>query len=289
MTIAACYVSSEGVVLGADSTSTMFVPTPDGQSGGNHHLNFAQKVFEIGNGGSLGITMWGMGAVGDLSHRTLIARYADSIEQKPYLSVAEAAVQFAATFWGEYSRRLQAPLARFRELRAKPATEITGEEQQEMYEWQHRLSGGFCLGGHSSSDRQAESYEIIYRPDLTAAPVPLPLNTGSAYFWGCPNIIHRILYGVDDDQFTSILASGKWTGTDQELLDLFMAKRLAQPYDLPLREAIDWVNTIIYATIKAMKFSHYFPVCGGPIEIALISSDRPFRWVKHKSFDEALL
>ena len=28
MTIAACYVSAEGVVFGADSTATMFVPGP---------------------------------------------------------------------------------------------------------------------------------------------------------------------------------------------------------------------------------------------------------------------
>ena len=55
-----------------------------------------------------------------------------------------------------------------------------------------------------------------------------------------------------------------------------------------LPEAIDWVHTVIYTTIKAMKFSHYVPICGGPIEIALISSDRKFRWVRHKRFDEAL-
>ena len=37
-----------------------------------------------------------------------------------------------------------------------------------------------------------------------------------------------------------------------------------------------------------MKFSHYLPVCGGPIEIAVISTDRNFRWVRHKRFDDAL-
>jgi len=46
MTIAACYLSGEGVVLGADSTTTMFVPAMDpGAPGADHHYNFAQKLF----------------------------------------------------------------------------------------------------------------------------------------------------------------------------------------------------------------------------------------------------
>ena len=42
MTIAACYLSPEGVVFGADSTTTI----------GDHHFNFGQKIFELGDGGS---------------------------------------------------------------------------------------------------------------------------------------------------------------------------------------------------------------------------------------------
>lgn len=58
MTIAACYLSSEGVVLGADSTTTMYVSAPGPHpTGGEHHFNFAQKVFQIGSEGTLGITM----------------------------------------------------------------------------------------------------------------------------------------------------------------------------------------------------------------------------------------
>ncbi len=63
---------------------------------------------------------------------------------------------------------------------------------------------------------------------------------------------------------------------------------LGQPEELPIREAIDWVHASIYATIKTMKFSHMAPVCGGPIEIAVITTDRQFRWVRHKSLDAAV-
>jgi len=58
MTIAACYLSSEGLVLGADSTSTMFVQGPGPNASGNdHHYNFAQKIFQIGESSALAMTM----------------------------------------------------------------------------------------------------------------------------------------------------------------------------------------------------------------------------------------
>jgi hypothetical protein len=57
---------------------------------------------------------------------------------------------------------------------------------------------------------------------------------------------------------------------------------------LPIRDAIDFVYTCIYSTIKALKFSSLQQICGGPIEIAIITTDRPFRWVRHKAFDAAI-
>ena len=70
MTIAACYLSADGVVFGADSTSTMFVPAPGGAGGSHHHYNYAQKIFQIGEHGSLGIGMWGLGNLHQVSYRT---------------------------------------------------------------------------------------------------------------------------------------------------------------------------------------------------------------------------
>ena len=44
MTIAACYLAAEGVVFGADSTTTMFVSgIGPGTPGAEHHYNFARK------------------------------------------------------------------------------------------------------------------------------------------------------------------------------------------------------------------------------------------------------
>lgn len=55
-----------------------------------------------------------------------------------------------------------------------------------------------------------------------------------------------------------------------------------------MRDAVDYVHSCIYCTIKAMKFSNLSQVCGGPIEVAVITADRRFRWVRHKSWDAAI-
>ena len=103
-----------------------------------------------------------------------------------------------------------------------------------------------------------------------------------------PNIVDRVILGIDPNAFSEICNSDLWHGGPEELIELVKGSMLGTPSQLPLREAIDWVYSSIYTTIKSMKFSHMPPVCGGPVEVALVTSDRPFRWVKHKSLDEAV-
>src|SRR5262245_25785392 len=119
MTIAACYLSSEGVVLGADSTSTIFVADPSGIGGQQHHLNYAQKVFEVGEDSSVGAAIWGPASIGDLSHRTFVAQCADELAHSWTYDVQEIAERISARFWKEYQARCQPVLDRYAELEQK--------------------------------------------------------------------------------------------------------------------------------------------------------------------------
>lgn len=287
MTIAACYLSSEGVVFGADSTSTMYVQGPDpNQSGQFHHYNYAQKIFQIGEGSNLAITMWGLGSLGQTSYRTLIARFADELAAQPASSMAEIADRWNTHFFIAYALYLGPLMTRIRELKAQ--TSRTPDEEAELRALEQTYSGGFCIGGYCLPDRKPEAYEIIYQLDQTAPQQPKPLQIGNANFWGCPNIMNRLLFGADIGLLADIESSPKWTGTFEDLVALVSPYRLAQPFDLPIREAIDWIYTSIYTTSQAMKFSHLAPVCGGPVEVAVISTDRPFRWVRHKTLDAGI-
>ena len=100
-------------------------------------------------------------------------------------------------------------------------------------------------------------------------------------------MIKRLMFGCDDEFKSDILNSGKWSGTPSELDALLAKHQLSAPY-VPMRDAIDFVHSCIASTIKAMKFSNLAQTCGGPIEIAVITTDRNFRWVRHKEWDAAI-
>lgn len=279
MTIAACYVSAEGVVLGADSTSTINV------GGLTHHFNYAQKVFEVGRQSSLGILVWGLGSIGAISHRSLIARLGDDLERVAPASMDEVALRWSSLFWAEYQQEMAEFIKQAASLREKPLR--SEQEQTELDNLELGLGGGFCVGGVLGRERAAQAVEVLYSltdPEPRLNPVP----QGSPRFWGWPSLINRLIYGIDERVYEAILRSEKWTGTPEDLIGLVWPETLVQARDMPIREAVDWVHASIYTTIKAMKFSHLAPVCGGPIEIAVITADRPFRWVRHKQFDEAI-
>ena len=287
MTIAACYVSTEGVVLGADSTSTVFVPGPEGSTGNVHHFNFAQKIFEFGENSSLGIVTWGLGSLGETSHRTVIADVADECAAEKISSVEDIAALFAHRFFEVYASTYKDEMARLRDLDGKGDAR-TEEETNDLYIMTGNMRVGFCLGGCCPANRKPQAYELSFDPLQETSPDINPIPFGVARFWGCPNLMERLIVGMDFDVYNSILKSGKWDGSPEELFEAIGPYGLAQPFDLPIREAIDWIHASIYITIKMMKFSHLAPVCGGPVEVGVITSDRRFRWVCHKSMSEAI-
>jgi hypothetical protein len=287
MTIAACYLSSEGIVFGADSTTTMFVSgIGPGASGSEHHFNFAQKIFQIGEDSTLAMTMWGLGGLHTVSYRTLIAQFADLLITQGSQSMEEVANRWNLFFWEIYAKDYEDRLQRTQILINQ--AKRTPEEDSEIAWLMQTFSGGFCLGGYLRNDRTPRAFEVLFNPALEAPGNITSIALGRTRFWGCPNLIERILYGLDPSIPQSILNSGKWSGTNDELYNILLPHCLGQPFDLPIREAIDWVHASIYTTIKTMKFSHMAPVCGGPVEIAAITTDRRFRWVRHKRFDSAI-
>jgi len=250
MTIAACYLSSEGVVLGADSTSTVFVAGRGTQSGSVHQYNFAQKVFEFGpRGSTVGVALWGLGSLGLKSWRTLIAEMADEACARKAGGLRDVACMAASRLWAEYEVAFKDYLARAKDLDAK-ADARTEDENAEHAWLVQTLSGGICLGGRWGATRKPAAFEIQFGPVAGAAPEPQEIRLGTTKFWGCPNLVERLIYSMDSSTFYRIMGSGKWSGTDDDLLALLEEGALGQPFDLPIREAIDWIYASIYTTIN---------------------------------------
>ena len=160
-------------------------------------------------------------------------------------------------------------------------------EENEFVGLLNILGVGFCIGGHVKADRHPAAFEITF-DGRGGKPTPISLPIGMQKFWGVPNLILRLIRGCDVGLRDKILTSGKWIGTEAEFDTLIDEHTLQHPGTVPIRDAIDFTYTCILSTIKAMKFSNLPQVCGGPIEIAVITNDRNFRWVRHKALDAAI-
>jgi hypothetical protein len=228
------------------------------------------------------------------SYRRLFARLGDDLATKPVSTFGEVCDRWTDLFWAEYqgSSLLQdyASLAAKKPVDPAAATPDpaarTKDEEERYSKAPLTLGVGFCLAGYVKTEREPKASEIIFSP---GAPKPMPASIPIGFkFWGAPNMIRRLIFGNDEKLKTDLIASGKWSGTDTELDEFLQQYQLFHPPTLPIRDAIDFVHSCVFSTIKALKFSNLSQICGGPIEIAVITADRPFRWVQHKEFDSAI-
>jgi hypothetical protein len=264
--------------------------------GGFHYFNNNQKLFEIGQDSTLAALTWGLASLGTQSHRRALAILGDGLKANAPSDVADVAARWAAQFWAAYSMIAASDIALCKSLDGKlpydPAASPpdpmarTDAEEKDYRQLRFGLVAGFCVAGHVSADRLPAAYEVVFDP-LRDQPTPVALPIGSVRCWGTPKIFDRLINAADTDVKQSILQSGKWNGTEPELSALISQHALSHP-TLPIRDAIDFVHACISSTIKALKFSRYSQTCGGPIEIAVITTDRVFRWVRHKDWDVAI-
>ncbi len=267
MTIAAAYLTSEGVVLGADSATTVSVQPPGGPAAVDQVLTHAQKVFEVGekDKSRFGLCTWGSGSVAGISHRTIAARLADKIT---------------------HETTVKAACEELRKLVAEAAGEGPGRHGDI----------GYFLGGWNLVNHTPECYQL--RVPAEGEMTTRSLDMGQAVFSGAPQFFTRVFRGYDPalpgrlaDALKKDLGSVPdgfdelFKGAFDEASEPLVAAGLS---DLPIREAIDYVHTYLHITVKAYKFMFGVPVCGGPVEVAFISTDRHFRWVCHKAFDSAI-
>lgn len=292
MTIAACYISAEGVVLGADSTSSVMINPGPGLVG-FHYFNHNQKLFELGEHGTIGILTWNLGGLGTKSYRTLFAQLADDLQKNRPTDLTGVATRWADQFWKDYDtyqlvQRCKALAAM--SPHGQPAVAGIGQrneqEENEFKQLKEGLVAGFCLAGYWLPDRTPGGFTLVFDP-LAPKPAPQALAINSSYAWGAPNLFRRLIKGIDDGLKGDILASGHWKGAPAEL-EAIVTKYALGHAILPIRDAVDYVYSCIHSTIRAMKFSNLFQICGGPIELAVITTDRNFRWIRHKTWDSAV-
>ena len=245
MTIAACYLVPDGVVVGADSTASIVGP-----DGFPQHFDHAQKIFEVGEKGSLCVVIWGLGSLRDYSFRTLIAEFSDGLGACPPKSMFEAAERLRDLFWDKFELVFASEIQLFKTLLATPNKT---PEMVDLIKRMAELSGGICLAGRWSQCRTTQAFQILYNINSDRATSMTEVHEWN--FWACANIVQRLIFGIDPNIFEAIISSGKWSGSRDELVAIRNQNLLAPPMALPLREAIDWMYSMIYSTVKLFKHS----------------------------------
>lgn len=264
MTIAACFLTPEGAVLGADSTTQQLLVSGERQV--NRFFDGAQKIFEVGRPGEarLGLCTWGNGLLGSIAHRTVSALLADRIRPDSTVHAAAEAL-----------------------LGIAERPEATAG----------RVFVGYFLAGIDAETRRPAGYKIELRK-AGEAPSIEPLTVGVPLFAGAPRFSQRVREGFDPEL--------------PELLKQLLRRRLGQvprdfdqlfdeafsdakdqlpftdTYGLPLRDAIDFVHAHLHLTVKTHKYLFAPPTCGGRIEMSVVPTDGPFRWVRQQRLDSGV-
>jgi hypothetical protein len=208
----------------------------------------------------MALATWGAGSVNHVSHRTIAALLGDRIRDDVSVSDAVKLLQDI----------------------------VMGLKPEGTF--------GYFLGGTNIPSREPACYMLDFKPGQPVGITSLGIGQGT--FQGAPELFIRAFHGCDPKLLEILVATlkkeigEKIPNFDQIFAQALGAAMLMIPHggyqDLPIREAIDFVHMYLHLTIKGFKFRFGAPVCGGPIEIAFVTTDRRFRWARHKSFDTAI-
>jgi hypothetical protein len=272
MTIALVLKVNDGIVLAADSATTMMVGPGDIAN----VYNNANKVFNLHKGLPIGAMTWGLGNVGPASIATIAkdvrrafqgddASNVDAKLDEANYSMDTVAETVHQHFLGRFDAQFgtQPPVATL----------------------------GFLVAGYPSEGDDAHLYLIdAGKPGIPPAEI---LQSSGAAWWGQPEAISRIMNGLSNDTATALvnLNVGVDLAAAHQLVMNIRDQVAGQVVNdaMPIQDAIDLAHFLVYATIQFVRFQPGTPTVGGPIEIATITKHEGFKWVSRKHYyDEKL-
>jgi hypothetical protein len=259
MTLAVTVVCQDGVVVAADSRTTL----------ANHRMlrvasDFTHKVFHSG--------------------RVAVATYGEAFLSGR--SVASHMAEFAAVERGNCDH--PGPTAR----RLAGFFGERYDEQIDDSEDEPPPPGvaalGFLVGGYDDVG-VGEAYEVSI-PDRAVEQIATTQNGGGAAWRGQTDVVTRIIRGCDLELLERLAEAHGLTKQLHELGPLLEVCRYRIPFDsLNLQDGVDFAVLCIRTSIDvqrltlgtvAMAPEFSWPGVGGPIEIATVTSADGARWVQ---------
>lgn len=281
MSIAILIGVHDGLVLAADSASTLTMPVPPGvvlplgQAGamvGNVYDN-ANKIFNLVKGQPIGCITFGSGNIGNASIGTLIKdlrkKLTDTPEEMGFNDshyTMEAVAKILAKFLGDECGKLDPP--------AKANTNM-----------------GFLLGGYSKPGPLGESWSVEIQQGIPQPPKKLRQDHEVGLSWGgATEVIQRIIVGYSPSLFQH-LASVTQPPQNPAVLASQLAPLLTARMQanlvfapMPIQDVIDLARFLVHSAAMFSRFSPGPNIVGGPIEVAAITKHENFKWISRKHY-----
>jgi hypothetical protein len=252
MSIVACVKTYGGVVLGADSMSTISsTPVQGGPPAVLKTYGHAEKVFRVGNL-PIGVATYGIGNIGPRSIGSHLIEFSGQCDKS--LKVEEVAVKLLK-FLGD------------------PYADAFGKSPPEQ-----RPVLGIYVAGYNPKGPYAEEWEFIIPKDEKPRQVR-PANQFGSAWRGMDLIFTRLFFGFDPRVAQDLTPEVYAKMTSKYVLPVVFDP-------MPVQDAIDFTRFILTTTVNMSRFMVGSPVCGGALDIAAITEAGPneerFVWVSHK-------
>jgi len=261
----------DGIVLAADSATTLNLQDGSGNVVDHQVYNNAHKVFHLHRDLPIAGMTFGLGQIGNASISTL----AKDLRQR---------LMGRDKSKGDWS--VDSDTYKLESVAAR----VVEHMYEELYAPLH-ASGptppvlGFVVAGYSSESDQAEVWQITIEGTATP-PVPVLIGSTTAYGWWAfaqPQPVGRLFNGIDDDLLTDILAM---PGVDKADVIAKAKARQGNPAlpPMPLADAIDLAHFMVDTTVGYRRFMPGTDTVGGPVDVASISRHEGFRWINRKYY-----
>ena len=265
MTLAVTVVCQDGVVVAADSRTTL----------GNHRMlrvgsDFTHKVFASGE---VAVATYGEAFVDDRSIASHMAEFA-VVEAGNCAHPGPVAERLAAFFGDRYDAQWADALD---DDEGAPPPGVAAL--------------GFLVSGYDDAGL-GEAWEVTL-PDRAVEQIATTANGGGAAWRGQSDVVTRIVRGADLELLARLAAHNKMTGDLDVVMPLLDECSYRIPFDsMNLQDGIDFAVLCIRTTIDVQRLTlgplatspeFSWPGVGGPIEIATVTATGGFRWVQRTS------
>lgn len=276
MTIAISLKVHDGVVLAADSASTLVQQLSNGETSVVNVYNNANKIVNLCKGLPLGVIVWGAGSIGPISITTILK------DLRSMLCGATAGLDGAEWRLDPSAYQVSEVAMRVKEYvfdRLYAATFQSGPEAPQL---------GMIVAGYSSRGQHAEEYQIATTPSGTDGPTSLRAPEMCGFtIGGQPETIARLVMGADP-RMGQVLTDNLGVPPEQVGLAVsIIEQQLTLPLvqdAMPFADALELAHFLVDATVKVSRFMPGPATVGGPIEVAGITKHEGFKWVHRKHY-----